>query len=116
MLRSFLLAPCLLICLACATPTPFPIENLETGMTLEAVREKFGAPIASGPGDVVSSWTYRHEERNWVHTVMSYSVFLPHCILITAATMPFIGAESWCDVFLLVDFLNNKYLDTFKWP
>ena len=60
MLRSFLLAPCLLVCLACATP--FPVENLEKGMTAEAVRENFGASEAMGtefpwPGRAESSWT-----------------------------------------------------------
>ncbi len=61
MLRSFLLAPCLLICLACATP--FPIENLEEGMTAETVRETFGEP----KGGVLSSswWTYVDEKRMW---------------------------------------------------
>ena len=37
--RTVLLIPCLLICLACATP--FPIEDLEEGMTDETVRESF---------------------------------------------------------------------------
>jgi hypothetical protein len=45
--RTVLLIPCLLICLVCATP--FPIENLEEGMTTETVRERFGAPEAMGP-------------------------------------------------------------------
>ena len=60
--RSILFAPCLLICLACATP--FPIENLEEGMTTETVRENFGTPeaIETEPGGVESSWTYIHEE------------------------------------------------------
>ena len=39
-----LLIPCLLICLACATP--FPFEKLEKGMTTEAVRQEFGEPEA----------------------------------------------------------------------
>ncbi len=62
MLRSFLLAPCLLICLACATP--FPIENLEDGMTAQTVREIFGEPkaIETNPEGVESDWTYVHEE------------------------------------------------------
>ncbi len=57
-----LLIPCLLIGLACATP--FPIENLEKGMTAETVREKFGAPesVETEPGGVGSSWTYVDEE------------------------------------------------------
>ena len=44
MARSFLLVPCLLVCLACVTP--FPIENLEEGMTKETVREAYGEPEA----------------------------------------------------------------------
>lgn len=105
-IRAGLLIPCLLIGLACATPTQFPIENLEKGMTPEAVREKFGAPIETDLEGVESTWTYLHEERDRLSTVMSYSVFLPHCILLTAATMPFIGAESWCDV--LIDTIEEK--------
>ena len=38
------LVPFLLICVCCATP--FPIENLKEGMTMEAVRENFGEPKA----------------------------------------------------------------------
>lgn len=48
MLRSFLLVPCLLICLACATP--FPFDDLKNGMTAEAVRERFGEPVVSWRG------------------------------------------------------------------
>ncbi len=71
-----LLVPCLLICLACATP--FPFQNLEEGMTAEMVRQKFGAPelietnprwdISDGPAvltGVESSWTYVDEELLW---------------------------------------------------
>ena len=75
MMRSFLLAPCLLICLACATPIPFPLESLEEGMTTETVRENFGAPeatnrrwdigdgpaVINGPAVLTGvSWTYVH--------------------------------------------------------
>ena len=93
--RSLLLAPCLLICLACATP--FPIESLEEGMSDGTVGESFGAPeaIKTKPGDVESSWTYPHEEQDWPLTVLSSTVFLPHCIILTAVTMPF-GEEHWC--------------------
>ena len=38
--RTVLLVPCLLTCLACATPRTFPFENLEEGMTTEMVREE----------------------------------------------------------------------------
>ncbi len=84
MLRSFLLVPCLLICLACATP--FPIESLEEGMTAETVRENFGEPEAiptTEPEGMDSSWSSVHEERNWVNTVVFSSVLLPPCILLT---------------------------------
>ena len=82
MLRSFLLAPCLLIGLACATP--FPIESLEEGMTAETVREKFGEPEAimtawaapeltveisdsgADPGGSELSWNYVDEEQSWI--------------------------------------------------
>ncbi len=40
-----LLIPCLLICLACATP--FPIESLEKGMTMEQATEAFGEPSST---------------------------------------------------------------------
>ena len=53
-----LLIPCLLICLACATP--FPIDHLEKGMTTETVRERFGEPSAKEPGG--SPWTYVDRE------------------------------------------------------
>lgn len=101
--QTVLLVPCLMICLACATP--FPIENLEEGMTGETVREMFGAPEAVGTQVVGadSSWTtYVHEEQNWFHTVMAATLFLPHCIIFTAATAPFVGAEHWCDAVIPV--------------
>ncbi len=43
--RTLLLVPCLLICLACATP--FPLENLEKGMTMEQATEAFGEPSST---------------------------------------------------------------------
>ena len=74
MLRSFptrfpnsltgavLLVPCLLICLACATS--FPVENLEEGMTPEAVLERFGEPrtMEANPVGSDSYWTYANRE------------------------------------------------------
>ena len=61
--RAVLLIPCLLICVACATP--FPLESLEEGMTTGTVRENFGEPEAiSWPGRAESSWRYVHEEQN----------------------------------------------------
>ena len=68
--RAVLPVPCMLICLACATP--FPIENLEEGMTAETVRESFGEPEAIGtepPFGVATFWTYTHEEQDWFVTL-----------------------------------------------
>ncbi len=84
MLRFFLLVPCVLICLACATP--FPLDSLEEGMTTEAMRANFGEPEANSttePEGMDSSWSYVHEERNWFNTVLFSSILLPHCILFT---------------------------------
>ncbi len=55
-----LLVPCLLLCLACATP--FPFEKLEEGMTETAVRQAVGEPKAIHDEE---TWTYAHEEWNW---------------------------------------------------
>ena len=97
MLRSFLLAPCLLFCLACAT-TPFPVENLEEGMTAETVRENFGEPVAINTVwnpprvnplvkdwtyDADSTWTYVDERREWVNSVFFFPL-LPFQIVLNA--------------------------------
>ena len=86
-----------LACLACAT-TPFPFENLEEGMMAEAVREKFGEPVATNtvwdpPGVGVfrgswfyaadSSWTYVDEGRNWGMSGV-YSLLFPIQIIESA--------------------------------
>ena len=71
MLRSILLVPCLLISLACATP--FPVENLEEGMTPLAVRHAVGEPRFIAPNGV---WIFTHEEQNWVGFVVRKDVFL----------------------------------------
>jgi len=55
--RAAFLIPCLLICLACATP--FPIENLEMGMTTREVRESVGEPRFNHRDQ---TWIYTHEE------------------------------------------------------
>lgn len=84
--QTVLLAPCLLICLACATP--FPFENLETGMTAEAVRERFGEPEAleTDPGGAESSWHYTHEEQNWGWTAYCI-LFAPFCALVSPVVL-----------------------------
>jgi hypothetical protein len=64
--RIVLLVPCLLVCISCATP--FPFENLQEGMTAEAVREEFGKPEATEAdlgGDGKSCWTYWHRYHDW---------------------------------------------------
>lgn len=47
-----------LLCVACASP--FPLEDLEEGMTSETVRDSFGEPEAreTGPQGKTSCWTY----------------------------------------------------------
>jgi hypothetical protein len=50
----------LLTCLACATP--FLAQRLEEGMTPEAVRQTFGAPIETESEGAESAWVYIHEE------------------------------------------------------
>ena len=65
---ELLLGPLLAICLSCATPTPFPLENLEEGMTSEIVRENFGEPEAmeaDSKNPNKSCWSYA-EEQNMV--------------------------------------------------
>ncbi len=47
--RVVLLAPCLLICLACVT---FPFEKLEKGMTMEQATEAFGEPSSTKMGEL----------------------------------------------------------------
>ena len=73
MLRSCLLALCLLVCLACATPTPFPVENLKVGMTTKEVRQSVGEPRFNHLG---KTWIYTHEEGDWVGFVVKKDVFL----------------------------------------
>jgi len=56
--RADLLVPCLLVCLACATP--LPLEKLEEGISTEAVRQEFGEPEATRPSPESgrSRWCY----------------------------------------------------------
>lgn len=60
MLRSCLLALCLLVCLACASP--FPVEDLEEGMTEEEARQVFGEPRNIRDD---KAWVYTDEEQRW---------------------------------------------------
>jgi len=54
-------ASVLLLGLACATP--FPIQNLEKGMTVGEIRAEFGEPRVTeeGPSQGSYSWTYVHQ-------------------------------------------------------
>ncbi len=83
MMRSFLLIPCLLVCLACATP--FPLDDLEKGMTAEAVRAEFGEPESING----SAWHYTDEEQDRVGTAFCFTIGLPGCILLTPFSL-------WC--------------------
>ena len=83
MLRSFLLVPCLLICVSCATP--FPLDSLEEGMTMETVRENFGAPeaIETGPEGTESSWKYLDERLSWQMFIFPQALLsIPICAAI----------------------------------
>ena len=109
MLRSFptrfpnsltgvvLLVPCLLICLSCATP--FPIENLEEDMTIETVRENFGAPVRV----MESSWTYLHEELE------------PAPLLVGPMPLRVAVASIWGVPFFWVFALADVFTDEFYW-
>ena len=78
--RVILLAPCLLVCLACATP--LPLDNLEKGMTAEAVRAEFGEPESiTGP-----TWHYTDEEQNWVGTGYC-TLFAPLCAFMSPISL-----------------------------
>ena len=48
--RTLLLAPCLLLCLACVTP--FPLDSLEAGMTMVQATEDFGEPSSTNMGEL----------------------------------------------------------------
>ena len=96
--RVVLLAPCLLICLACATP--FPVEKLQKDMTTEMVRETFGQPesIQVLSGNTVSGrWCYLTEEQLWPMT------FFPLSPLLTLVQLPFAAVlpnVRWDDVYV----------------
>ena len=63
-MKSTLSVLSLTVCASCATPTPFPFEKLEKGMTMTAVRQAVGDPKAIHEKE---TWTYVHEERNsWI--------------------------------------------------
>jgi hypothetical protein len=127
MLRSFLLALCLLVCLACATP--LPIENLEEGMTTEAVREEFGEPEAINEWRGVvdrgreagktrftfpkgTNLKYTHEEQDWGGTAYC-TLFAPLCALMSPLTWlvegetvyPLVGVDERS---VDLNFLENK--------
>ena len=81
--RTVLLAPCLLVCLACATP--LPLDDLEKGMTTEAVRAEFGEP-AWTVESTHPIWNYFDEKQNWGGTV--YCVLIaPMCAVLSPISL-----------------------------
>lgn len=104
--RVVLLVPCLLSCLACATP--FRFENLKHRMPAEAVREKFGAAKATeaAAGTAEFCWTYWHEDQDWLQT------FFPFTLLSIplAALAPGITWKAWYAPrsAVLLDFREEK--------
>ena len=91
--RAFF-APLLLICAACATP--FPIEDLKEGMTMEAVRENFGEPKAEEAdlwGGEKSCWTYWHEKQDWIATSLIIPTFL--VVIPVNALSPGVTWDAW---------------------
>ena len=106
--RVVLPVPCLLICLACATP--FPFEKLDKGMTTEAAREKFGAPerITARQGKRVR-WCYEHEEKPWNYWV---ATFFPLTYIAIPLHIALVGGR-WDDLFVekkpvVLDFEGEK--------
>lgn len=53
--------PFLLICISCATP--FPVAELEEGMTAEEARQAFGEPRNIRDDN---AWVYTDEDQNWM--------------------------------------------------
>jgi hypothetical protein len=102
--RTVLLVPCLLVCLACATP--FPIEQLEPGITMSTVQEKFG-PSAAAETDCLS---YRHEKQDWFFT---FHPLVPLFIPITVAFEGMTWSEAAHSIYihdrmLLIDFEEGQ--------
>jgi hypothetical protein len=99
----------MLICLACATP--FPFENLEEGMTVEAVRENFGEPEAmeGNSGVTESCWSYVHEKQHWPITLI-----LPWMLPLTSPLAALTGCP-WNHFYVmrsmvLLDFEEEKLI------
>jgi hypothetical protein len=74
-MRYFLLVPCLLICLGCATPSVE--EQLEEGLTKGQVHTVFGAPKSfwipdivghpPKPGVIEQAWAYQFSRKKEIH-------------------------------------------------
>ena len=71
MARSFLLLPCLLVCLACAAR--FPVDNLKMGMTTKEVQESAGEPRFNHLGN---TWIYPLWAWNWMDFLVDKDVYL----------------------------------------
>ncbi len=72
--RVVLLAPCLLICLACATP--FPLENLEKGMTMEQATEAFGGPSSTNAEELSEAVQLLQKENDRIYERLESAVDL----------------------------------------
>ena len=72
--RVVLLAPCLLICLACATP--FPLENLEKGMTMEQATEAFGEPSSTNAEELNEAVQLLQRENDRIYERLASAVDL----------------------------------------
>ncbi len=74
MLRSFLLASCLVVCLACATR--FPTESLEKGMTMEQATEAFGEPSSTNTEELSEAVQLLQKENDRIYERLESAVDL----------------------------------------
>ncbi len=72
--RTVLLVPCLLICLACVTP--FPLENLEKGMTMERATEAFGEPSSTNTEELSEAVRLLQKENGRIYERLESAVDL----------------------------------------
>ena len=69
-----LLVPCLLLCLACATP--FPLKNLEKGMTMEQATEAFGEPSSKNAEELSAAVQLLQKENDRIYERLESAVEL----------------------------------------
>ena len=86
MLRSFLLASCLLVCLACATA--FPIESLEKGMTMEQATEAFGEPSSTNTQELSEAVRLLQKENRRIYERLDSPVDLSETRLLRCPAHP----------------------------